>query len=73
MRARVIRWTDPTSSDTKLVVQRWCSGQWEFVKPFALNESEQANEFAMRLSMTKREPVQVATFEDGEKLESRSA
>jgi len=68
MRVRVVRLPDPTSSEVKLVVQRWCAGQWEFVQPFALSESEQANEFAMKLSMTKREPAEMATFVDGEKV-----
>ncbi len=70
MRVRVIRWTDPTSSQATLRVMRWCAGQWERVVggDFGLNESEAANEFAMKLSMTKREPVEMAVFEDGEKL-----
>jgi len=68
MRVRIIRWTDPTSSLVNLRVQRWCAGQWERVLDFPLNESEQANEFAMRLSFTKRVPVETATFEDGKEL-----
>lgn len=71
MRVRIIRWTDPTSSQVNLAVQRWCAGQWELVGPagtFALHESEQAHEFAMKLSLTKRFPVEMAVFEDGEKL-----
>lgn len=71
MRVRVIRWTDPTSSRVNLAVQRWCAGQWEPVGPagnFALHESEQAHEFALKLSMTKRVPVEMAVFEDGEKI-----
>lgn len=69
MRVRVIRWTDPTSSLTNLQVQRWCAGLWENVMYFALHESEAANEFAMKLSLTKRVPVEMAVFEDGEKLQ----
>lgn len=71
MRVKIIRWTDPTSSLVNLRVLRWCDAQWEPVKDFPLNESEQANEFAMKLSMTKRIPVEMAVFEDGEKLERR--
>ena len=71
MRVRVIRWTDPTSSAVKLRVMRWCAGQWEHVPPdFELSQPDQANEFAMKLSMTKREPVETAAFEDGEKIET---
>lgn len=69
MRVRIIRWTDPTSSSVSLRVQRWASGQWDPVQDFPLNESEQANEFAMKLSMTKRDPVELARFEDGQKVE----
>jgi hypothetical protein len=68
MRVRIIRWTDPTSSAARLGVDRWCEGQWEPVKDFGLYESNEANEFAMKLSMTKRVPVEMAVFEDGEKL-----
>jgi hypothetical protein len=74
MRVKIIRWTDPTSSLVNLRVLRWCDGQWEPVGPpgeFPLNESERANEFAMKLSLTKRVPVELAMFEDGEKLEGR--
>jgi hypothetical protein len=67
MRVRVIRWTDPTSSQATLRVQRWSSG-WEDVREFALNESQPAHEFAMKLSMTKREPAELAVFQDGQKL-----
>lgn len=69
MRVRVIRWTDPTSSVVQLAVQRWCVGQWEPVRDFPLNESTQAGDFAMRLSMSKRVPVEMVVFEDGEKVE----
>lgn len=69
MRVRVMRWTDPTSSAARLRVDRWCDGQWEPVKDFGLYESNEANEFAMKLSMTKREPAELAVFEDGHKLE----
>lgn len=72
MRVRVIRWTDPLSSLANLAVQRWYDGKWEHVINFALHESEQANEFAMKLSLTKRIPVEMAVYQDGEKLESRS-
>jgi hypothetical protein len=68
MRVKIIRWTDPTSSVVTLRVLRWCDAQWEPVREFPLNESEQANEFAMKLSLTKRVPVEMAVFEDGEKL-----
>lgn len=70
MRVKIIRWTDPTSSNVTLRVQRWCAGQWELVDggEFGLHQSDQANEFAMKLSMSKREPVEMAMFEDGEKL-----
>lgn len=68
MRVKIIRWTDPTSSQATLRVQRWCDGQWEPVRDFGLHESEQAHEFAMKLSLTKRIPVEMAVFEDGEKL-----
>lgn len=70
MRVRVIRWTDPTSSTTQLMVQRWCAGQWEPVLKFELHEFDQAHEFAMKLSMTKRFPVELAVFHDGEKVEA---
>jgi hypothetical protein len=70
MRVRVVRWTDPTSSLVNLRVQRWCAGQWERVMDFPLNESENANEFAVKLSLTKRFPVEVSVFEDGTKVES---
>ena len=72
MRVRVIRWTDPTSSQANLAVQRWCAGQWESVGPegnFPLCESEQANEFAMKLSMSKRIPTELTMYNDGEKVE----
>lgn len=70
MRVRVIRWTDPTSSLVSLRVQRWCAGQWEYLYDgeFGLNQSEQANEFAMKLSLTQRVPVEMTVFEDGNKL-----
>ncbi len=70
MRVRVIRWTDPTSSLVNLRVMRWSAGQWERVEggDFALNQFEAANEFAMKLSLTKRVPVEMAVFEDGEKM-----
>lgn len=68
MRVKIIRWTDPTSSQATLRVQRWCDGQWEPVRDFGLHESEQANEFSMKLSLTKRVPVEMAVFEDGEKI-----
>jgi len=68
MRVRVIRWTDTATSFTDLRVQRWCVGQWEPVLNFRLDESEQANEFAFRLSLSKRFPVEVVVFEDGEKI-----
>lgn len=71
MRVKIIRWTDPTSSEATLRVQRWCDGQWEPVRDFGLHESEQAHEFAMKLSLTKRIPVEMAVFEDGEKLDRR--
>jgi hypothetical protein len=70
MRVKIIRWTDPTSSHVTLRVQRWCDGQWEKVIDFPLHESEQANEFAMKLSMTKRVPVEMAVFEDGRKIQA---
>lgn len=68
MRVRIIRWTDPTSSAARLRVDRWCDGQWERVQDFGLYESNEANEFAMKLSLTKRVPVELAVFEDGEKF-----
>lgn len=71
MRVKILRWTDPTSSQATLRVLRWCDAQWEPVKDFGLHESEQANEFAMKLSLTKREPTELAVLEDGEKLERR--
>jgi len=71
MRVRIIRWTDPTSSAARLRVDRWCDGQWEPVKDFGLYEANEADEFAMKLSMTKREPTELAVFEDGEKLDRR--
>lgn len=70
MRVKIIRWTDPTSSMVTLRVQRWSSGQWETVgDDWPLSQSEQANEFAMKLSMSKRDPIEMAVFEDGRKLE----
>lgn len=69
MRVRVIRAPDPTSSDLRIAVQRWSSGQWEHVTYLGMNQSEEAGEFAMKLSMTKRVPVEMAVFEDGEKLQ----
>lgn len=36
---------------------------------FELNQSAQASDFAMKLSMSKRVPVEMAVFEDGEKVE----
>lgn len=71
MRVRVIRAPDPTSSDLRIAVQRWSSGQWEHVTYFGMNQSEEAGEFAMKLSMTKRVPVELAVFEDGKKVEPR--
>ncbi len=71
MRVRVIRCTHPLSSAANLRVERWCVGQWEPVINFELNQSEPANEFALKLSLTKRVPVEMAVFEDGEKLEQR--
>ncbi len=64
---RVIRWTDPTSSAVKLRVLRWCAGQWEKFEggEFELGQSDKANEFAMKLSLSKRDPVAIAMFEDG--------
>lgn len=72
MRVRVVQTPAALSSTIVLAVQRWSSGQWEHVMNFALHESEQASEFAMKLSLTKREPTEVAVFEDGEKVESRT-
>lgn len=69
MRVRVMHRPDPTSSQAVLEVQRWCSGQWEHVINFQLHASEQANEFAMKLSMTKRIPTELAVYLDGEKVE----
>lgn len=71
MRVKIIRWTDPTSSQATLRVQRWCEGQWEPVRDFGLHESEQANEFAMKLSMSLRAPIEVAVYQDGKKVEPR--
>lgn len=69
MRVRVIRWTDPLSSHVHLVVQRWCAGQWEPVGVnFELNQSEAAHDFTLKLSLTKRFPVEMAVFEDGNRL-----
>lgn len=68
MRVRVIRWTDPTSSQVDLRVQRWSAGQWEHVMNFELGQEEQANEFAMKLSMSKRVPAELAAYLDGEKV-----
>jgi hypothetical protein len=68
MRVKIIRCPDPTSSSVTLVVQRWCDGQWEYVKDFPLSESDQAHAFAMGLSLTKRIPVEVAVFDDGTNL-----
>jgi hypothetical protein len=73
MRVRVIRWTDPATSAERLRVDRWCDGQWQPAKDFGLYESNEANEFAIKLSMTKREPSELAVFEDGEKLERETA
>lgn len=70
MRVKIIRWTDPTSSQVDLRVQRWCSGQWETVGTFDLHQSAEADEFALKLSLSKRVPIEVAMFEDGKKLES---
>ena len=72
MRVRVIRDPDPTSSGLRITVQRWNSGQWEHVTYFGMNQSEEANEFAMKLSMTKRDPVELAVFQDGQKEEPMS-
>lgn len=72
MRVRIIRWTDPTSSAARLRVDRWCDGQWEPVKNFGLYEANEADEFAMKLSMTKRTPVELAAYEDGEKISESS-
>lgn len=71
MRVRVIRWPDPVSSVVNLRVERWCSGQWEPLVSYGLHESERANEVALQLSLTKRVPIEVAVFEDGEKLDRR--
>lgn len=68
MRVRVVRAPFALSSMTTLAVQRWCDGQWELVMNFELHESEQANEFAMKLSLTKRVPLEIALYEDGKKL-----
>lgn len=69
MRVRVVRTPAALSSTVVLDVQRWCGGQWEHVMNFELHESEQATEFAMKLSMSKRFPVELAVFEDGQKLD----
>lgn len=69
MRVRVVQVPDALSSQVKLDVQRWCGGQWEHVMNFELHEFDQAHEFAMKLSMTKRVPTEMAVFEDGEKVE----
>lgn len=68
MRVRIIREPDATSSLVRLVVQRWNVGQWENVMNFELGESEQAHEFAMKLSMSKRVPNEIAQFEDGKEV-----
>lgn len=68
MRVKILRWTDPTSSQVLLRVCRWCDGQWEKVLDFSLTEAEQANEFASKLSLSKRIPTEMATYEDGEKV-----
>lgn len=70
MRVRILRRPDPTSSTVLLEVQRWCASQWEHVMNFEFSASEQANEFAMKLSMSKREPVEMAAFEDGQKVQA---
>lgn len=69
MRVRVVQTPDALSSQVKLDVQRWSSGQWEHVMNFELHESEKANEFAMKLSMTKRVTTELAVFLDGQKVE----
>jgi hypothetical protein len=68
MRVRVVRRPDPGSSFANLAVQRWCDGQWEHVINFGLHESDEAHKFAMKLSLSKRIPVEMAVFEDGEKI-----
>lgn len=73
MRVRVMRDPDPTSSQVRLAVQRWSSGQWEHVMNFELQESQQAHEFALKLSLTKRFPVEMAVFEDGKKVDAPRA
>lgn len=73
MKVRVIRDPDPTSSQVRLAVQRWSSGQWEHVMNFQLHEFDQAHEFAMKLSLTKRFPIEMAVFEDGEKQSGEPA
>lgn len=64
----MIRWDDATSSKSNLRVERWYEVQWEPVMTFELEERRQAHEFALKLSMTKRVPVQLAVFEDGKKV-----
>lgn len=73
MRVRIVRNPDALSSAVNLDVQRWSDGQWKHVIYFELSESAQANEFAMKLSLTKRIPVEMAVFEDGEKLSGEPA
>lgn len=73
MRVRVIRWTDPVSSWTTLAVQCWSAGKWEHALNFELSQVKQANEFAMELSMKKEVPVEMAMFEDGQKLSGEPA
>lgn len=70
MRVRVMRDPDPTSSQARLTVQRWFGGQWDLVRSFELHEFDQAHEFAMKLSMSKRDPTELAAFDDGEKAEA---
>lgn len=70
MRVRVVQVPDALSSQVKLDVQRWCGGQWEHVMNFELHEFDQAHEFAMKLSMTKRVPTETAVYLDGEKVEA---
>lgn len=69
MRVRIIRWPDPVSSQALLSVERWCAGHWEPVRKFQLGESDIASEFALKLSMSKRNPVETIVFEDGEKVD----
>lgn len=68
MRVRIVQTPDATSFEVKLAVNRWSCGQWEPVRTFELHESDQAYEFAMKLSMTKRIPVERAVFEDGKTI-----